>query len=128
MLACICGNAVLWKPSPKTPLSALAAAHLADRAIDELGLPRIFSLAIGDDAQGGALAHDSRVALVSTGSSRVGRIVSEAVSARFGKVLLECGSNNAVIVADDADADLVVPAVVFGAVGTAGQRCTSTRP
>jgi aldehyde dehydrogenase (NAD+) len=128
MLACVCGNAVIWKPSPKTPLSALAAAHLADRVVDELGLPPVFSLAIGADAQGRALAEDPRVALVSfTGSSRVGKLVSETVSARFGKVLLECGGNNAVIVADDADADLVVPAVVFGAVGTAGQRCTSTR-
>jgi len=128
MLACICGNAVVWKPSPKTPLTALAASHLADTVVDELGLPRIFALAAGGDELGRALAEDARVALVSfTGSSRVGKAVAETVSARFGKVLLECGGNNAVIVADDADIDLVVPAVVFGAVGTAGQRCTSTR-
>ena len=128
MLACVCGNAVIWKPSPKTPLSALAASHLADRVVDELRLPPIFALAIGDAMHGRALAEDRRVSLVSfTGSSPVGKLVSETVSARFGKVLLECGGNNAVIVADDADADLVVPAVVFGAVGTAGQRCTSTR-
>jgi aldehyde dehydrogenase (NAD+) len=128
MLACVCGNAVVWKPSPKTPLAALAAAHLADRVIDEQHLPPVFALAIGDEAQGRALASDRRVALVSfTGSSRVGEDVAGKVSARFGKVLLECGGNNAVIVADDADADLVIPAAVFGAVGTAGQRCTTTR-
>jgi aldehyde dehydrogenase (NAD+) len=128
MLACVCGNAVVWKPSPKAPLSALAASALADRVIDESGLPAIFSLAIGDDAQARALVADRRVDLVSfTGSSRVARQIAEQVSARFGKVLLEGGGNNAVIVADDADLDLVVPAVVFGAVGTAGQRCTTTR-
>ena len=128
MLACVCGNAVVWKPSPKTPLTALAATALAERVIEELRLPPIFLLAQGDDAQGRALAEDPRVALVSfTGSSRVGRLVAGTVSARFGTVLLECGGNNAVIVADDADLDLVVPSVVFGAVGTAGQRCTTTR-
>jgi aldehyde dehydrogenase (NAD+) len=128
MLACVCGNAVVWKPSPKTPLSALAAAHLADRVIDEQRLPPIFSLALGDETLGREFAADPRVALLSfTGSSRAGRDVAGTVSARFGKVLLECGGNNAVIVADDADADLVIPAVVFGAVGTAGQRCTTTR-
>jgi len=128
MLACVCGNAVVWKPSPKTPLSALAAMQLADKVVDELGLPPVFGLAMGDDACGQALAADPRVALVSfTGSSRVGKLVAGTVSARFGKVLLECGGNNAVIVAQDADTDLVVPAVVFGAVGTAGQRCTTTR-
>jgi aldehyde dehydrogenase (NAD+) len=128
MLACVCGNAVVWKPSPKAPLSALAVSNLADRVLDELGLPPIFSLAIGDDAVGRALVDDRRVALVSfTGSSRAGNVVAERVTARFGKVLLECGGNNAVIVAEDADVDLVVPAVLFGAVGTAGQRCTTTR-
>jgi aldehyde dehydrogenase (NAD+) len=128
MLACVCGNAVVWKPSPKTPLCALAASHLAHRVVAELGLPPIFTVAIGGNELGEALAADSRVALLSfTGSSRVGKAVAATVSARFGKVLLECGGNNAVIVADDADLDLVVPAVVFGAVGTAGQRCTTTR-
>ena len=128
MLACVCGNAVVWKPSPKTPLCALAAAHLADRVMTELALPPIFALAIGGNELGQTLAADPRVALVSfTGSSRVGQTVAGTVSARFGKVLLECGGNNAVIVAEDADLDLVIPAVVFGAVGTAGQRCTTTR-
>ena len=128
MLACVCGNAVVWKPSPKAPLSALAASSLADRVVDELGLPRIFSLAVGDEALARALAADRRVDLISfTGSSRVAKPIGEQVSTRFGKVLLEGGGNNAVIVADDADLDLVVPAVLFGAVGTAGQRCTTTR-
>ena len=128
MLACVCGNAVVWKPSPKTPLCALAASHLANRVVDELSLPPIFALALGGDEPGQILATDPRVALLSfTGSSRVGQQVAGAVSARFGKVLLECGGNNAVIIAEDADLDLVIPAVVFGAVGTAGQRCTTTR-
>ncbi|HKU87896.1 MAG TPA: aldehyde dehydrogenase family protein [Casimicrobiaceae bacterium] len=128
MLACVCGNAVVWKPSPKVPLCALAAAHLANRVIAELDLPPIFELAIGGHDIGQTLSADARVALLSfTGSSRVGQMVAGTVSARFGKVLLECGGNNAVIVADDADLDLVIPAVVFGAVGTAGQRCTTTR-
>ena len=128
MLACVCGNAVVWKPSPKTPLCAMAASHLAHRVQAELDLPPVFALAVGGDDLGAALAADARVALLSfTGSSRVGKLVGTTVSARFGKVLLECGGNNAVIVADDADLDLVVPAVVFGAVGTAGQRCTTTR-
>jgi aldehyde dehydrogenase (NAD+) len=128
MLACVCGNAVVWKPSHKTPLCALAASHLANRVVADLGLPPIFSLVVGAHEPGRWLAEDPRVALLSfTGSSAVGRTVSGIVGARFGKVLLECGGNNAVIVADDADLDLVVPAVLFGAVGTAGQRCTTTR-
>jgi len=128
MLACVCGNAVVWKPSPKVPLCALAASHLANRVIAEIELPPIFELAAGGHDIGESLAADPRIALLSfTGSSPVGRAVAGTVSARFGKMLLECGGNNAVIVADDADLDLVIPAVVFGAVGTAGQRCTTTR-
>ncbi len=128
MLACACGDTVVWKPSHKTPLCALAASHLANRAVSELQLPAIFALVVGAHQPGQWLAADPRLALVSfTGSSSVGKAVSGTVSARFGKVLLECGGNNAVIVAEDADLSLVVPAVVFGAVGTAGQRCTTTR-
>jgi aldehyde dehydrogenase (NAD+) len=128
MLACVCGNAVVWKPSPKTPLCALAVQSLADRLIRELELPPIFALAIVDNALAGTLVADPRVALVSfTGSSAVGREVAQTVAGRFGKSLLECAGNNAIIVAEDADLDLVVPSVVFGAVGTAGQRCTTTR-
>ncbi|HEX7329458.1 MAG TPA: aldehyde dehydrogenase family protein [Casimicrobiaceae bacterium] len=128
MVACACGNATIWKPSPKALLCALAVSHLADRLVQELGLPQVFELLPGADDQGAALAVDPRVALVSfTGSSAVGARVAQTVAQRFGKVLLECGGNNAIIVADDADLDLVVPSVVFGAVGTAGQRCTTTR-
>jgi len=128
MLAAICGNATIWKPSPKTPLTALAVQSLANRVMAELSLPSIFTLAIADNAVTRALVADPRIALVSfTGSSAVGRDIATTVAARFGKSLLECAGNNAIIVAEDADLDLVVPAVVFGAVGTAGQRCTTTR-
>jgi len=129
LLAAVCGNATIWKPSPKTPLAAIAVQKLCNRVIEELSLPSIFTLLI--DAQREAavrLATDPRVALVSfTGSSAVGRQIAQTVAGRFGRCLLECSGNNAIIVADDADLDLVVPAVVFGAVGTAGQRCTTTR-
>ncbi len=128
MLAAICGNATVWKPSPKTPLTALAVQSLANRVMTELSLPPIFALAIADNAGTRALVADPRIALVSfTGSSAVGRDIATAVASRFGKSLLECAGNNAIIVAEDADLDLVVPGVVFGAVGTAGQRCTTTR-
>jgi aldehyde dehydrogenase (NAD+) len=128
MLAAICGNATVWKPSPKTPLTALAVQSLANRVMAELVLPPIFTLAIADNDGTRALVADPRIALVSfTGSSAVGRDIATTVAARFGKSLLECAGNNAIIVAEDADLDLVVPAVVFGAVGTAGQRCTTTR-
>src|SRR5262249_45971493 len=125
LLAAVCGNATIWKPS----LAAIAVQKLCNRVIEELSLPSIFTLLI--DAQRDAavrLATDPRVALVSfTGSSAVGRQIAQTVAGRFGRCLLECSGNNAIIVADDADVDLVVPAVVFGAVGTAGQRCTTTR-
>src|SRR5580700_7658325 len=128
-LGAICGNACIWKPSPKTPLTALAVQHLCNRVMQEHELPAVFQLFI--DA-GTALAtrfvEDRRVALVSfTGSTEVGRKVGERVAARLGKSLLELGGNNAVIVDESANLDLAVPAIVFGAVGTAGQRCTSTR-
>jgi aldehyde dehydrogenase (NAD+) len=128
MLAAICGNATVWKPSPKTPLTALAVQALANRVMSALSLPPIFTLAIADNAGTRSLVADPRIALVSfTGSSAVGRDIATTVAARFGKSLLECAGNNALIVAEDADLDLVIPAVVFGAVGTAGQRCTTTR-
>jgi aldehyde dehydrogenase (NAD+) len=128
MLACVCGNAVVWKPSPKTPLCAIAVQALANQVVEALGLPPVFALACCDNALAPALVADPRIALVSfTGSSAVGREVAQAVAGRFGKSLLECAGNNAVIVAEDADLDLVVPSVLFGAVGTAGQRCTTTR-
>jgi aldehyde dehydrogenase (NAD+) len=129
LLGAVCGNACVWKPSPKTPLTALAVQQLCNRVMHSAGLPPIFQLFV--DA-GTALAtrfvEDRRVALVSfTGSTEVGRRVGERVAARLGKSLLELGGNNAVIVDETANLDLAVPAIVFGAVGTAGQRCTTTR-
>jgi aldehyde dehydrogenase (NAD+) len=129
LLSAVCGNATVWKPSPKTPLAAIAVQRLCNRVIEELALPPIFTLLVDAGREAGALlAADSRVALVSfTGSSAVGRQIAETVARRFGRTLLECSGNNAIIVAEDSDLDLVVPAVLFGAVGTAGQRCTTTR-
>jgi len=128
-LGAICGNACVWKPSPKTPLTALAVQTLCNKVMEREHLPAIFQLFI---EAGTALAtrfvNDRRVALISfTGSTDVGRKVGEQVAARLGKSLLELGGNNAVIVDETANLDLAVPAIVFGAVGTAGQRCTSTR-
>jgi aldehyde dehydrogenase (NAD+) len=128
MLAAVCGNAIVWKPSPKTPLAALAVQTLANRVVETLHLPPIFALCVCDNSLAPALVEDARMALVSfTGSSAVGRKVAQTAAGRFGKVLLECAGNNAIIVTADADLDLVIPAVLFGAVGTAGQRCTTTR-
>jgi aldehyde dehydrogenase (NAD+) len=128
-LAAICGNVSVWKPSPKTPLTALAVQQLCNRVMQGQALPPVFQLFIdaGTDLAT-RFVDDPRVALVSfTGSTAVGRKVGERVAARLGKSLLELGGNNAVIVDDTANLDLAVPAIVFGAVGTAGQRCTSTR-
>jgi aldehyde dehydrogenase (NAD+) len=128
-LAVICGNAAVWKPSPKTPLTALAVQQMCNRVMKEAHLPPIFQLFIDAGAElATRFVEDRRVALVSfTGSTAVGRKVGERVAARLGKSLLELGGNNAVIVDDTANLDLAVPAIVFGAAGTAGQRCTSTR-
>jgi aldehyde dehydrogenase (NAD+) len=128
-LAAICGNVTVWKPSPKTALCAVAVQHLCNRVLERHGLPPIFQLFID---QGTELAirfvEDRRVDLVSfTGSTAVGRDVGMRVAKRLGKSLLELGGNNAIIVDEFANLDLVVPAIVFGAVGTAGQRCTTTR-
>ncbi len=129
MIAAICGNATIWKPSEKTPLSAVAVMNLVSRVIREQELPEgIFTLVNGDARIGQMLAADSRVALVSaTGSTRMGKAVGETVAKRMGKSLLELGGNNAIIITANADLDLALRAVVFGAVGTAGQRCTTTR-
>src|SRR5246500_1582602 len=128
-LAAICGNATVWKPSHKTPLSALAVQQLCNRVIETNHLPPIFQLFIdGGTGLATRFVDDRRVALISfTGSPEVGRKVGERAAARLGKSLLELGGNNAVIVDETANLDLAVPAIVFGAVGTAGQRCTSTR-
>ena len=137
MVAAVCGNAMIWKPSPITPLTAIAMNNLARRVMREQDVFRpeggdpadVFQLVIGRDAEiGEALTHDRRLPLVSaTGSCRMGRIVGSVVAQRLGRSLLELGGNNAIIAMDDCDIDLTVRAVLFGAVGTAGQRCTSTR-
>ena len=128
-LAAVCGDATLWKPSEKTPLTAVACIKLAERVCRDAGVdPAIFSLVCGDATIGEQLAADHRVPLVSaTGSTRMGRRVAEVTAKRFGKTLLELGGNNALIVTHSADLALAVRAILFGAVGTAGQRCTSTR-
>src|ERR1700719_4525828 len=128
-LAAICGNVSVWKPSPKTPLTALAVQHLCNRVVKAAGLPPVFQIFIDSGTElATRFIDDRRVALVSfTGSTAVGRKVGERVAARMGKSLLRLGGNNAIIVDDTANLDLAVPAIVFGAVGTAGQRCTTTR-
>ena len=128
-LTAICGNTTLWKPSSLTPLCAIAVQNICNEVTSASDLPNIFSLAIGRGSKiGESLISDKKIPLVSfTGSTKMGRHVSEVVSKRFGKSILELGGNNCIIVDETADMNLVVPAVVFGAVGTAGQRCTSTR-
>jgi aldehyde dehydrogenase (NAD+) len=128
-LAAICGDVCVWKPSPKTPLTAIAVQRLASRVLEANGFPGIFQLFISATNElAEKFVADRRVDLVSfTGSTAVGRSVGERVAARLGKSLLELGGNNAIIVDEFANLDLAVPAIVFGAVGTAGQRCTSTR-
>lgn len=128
-LAAVCGDTVIWKPSPKAPLTALAVSQLIEPVARQHGAAGVFSLLISDSARLGArLAADPAVALLSfTGSSAVGREVARTVAGRFGRCLLECSGNNAVIVDETADLNLALPALYFGAVGTSGQRCTSTR-
>jgi aldehyde dehydrogenase (NAD+) len=128
-LAAVCGDATIWKPSEKTPLTAIATIKIAEKVCRANKIdPAIFSLAIGDHKLGAKLVNDKRVPLISaTGSTRMGRAVGETVARRMGKSLLELGGNNGIIVAPSADLNLVVPAILFGAVGTAGQRCTTTR-
>ncbi|KAA9333841.1 aldehyde dehydrogenase family protein [Adhaeribacter soli] len=129
MLAAVCGDVTVWKPSEKTPLTAIACQHIIREVLAANELPEgIFSVIIGDAEIGSKMAHDTRVPLVSaTGSTRMGKKVGEAVGARLGKSLLELGGNNAIIMTEHADIEMALRAVVFGAVGTCGQRCTSTR-
>jgi aldehyde dehydrogenase (NAD+) len=129
MIAWVCGDVCIWKPSEKTPFCALACQAIIQEVLRKNNVPEgVSCLLVGDRQIGQALADDPRIALVSaTGSTRMGKDVATRVAARLGKSLLELGGNNAIIVSDQADLKLVVPAVVFGAVGTAGQRCTSTR-
>ncbi len=128
-LALVCGDPVVWKPSDKTPLTALACQALVAEAARRVGAPAAVSaVLLGGADVGGALADDPRVALISaTGSTRMGRAVAPRVAGRFGRLLLELGGNNAAVVTPSADLDLTVRGVVFSAAGTAGQRCTSLR-
>ncbi|MCB2376130.1 aldehyde dehydrogenase family protein [Hymenobacter sp. BT635] len=129
MLAAVCGDVSIWKPSEKTPLVAVAVQHIIKDVLRENELPEgIFNVIIGGPEVGAAMAADTRVPLVSaTGSTRMGKKVGEVVGARLGRALLELGGNNAIILTQHADLDMAMRAVVFGAVGTAGQRCTTTR-
>lgn len=129
-IAWVCGNACIWKPSEKTPLTAVACQNIWNEVTKDLDhVPEGLSCVIqGDYKVGEMMTQDNRVALISaTGSIRMGKIVAQAVAARLGKSLLELGGNNAIIVEPDAELKMVVPGTVFGAVGTCGQRCTSTR-
>ena len=129
MLAAVCGDVSIWKPSEKTPLTAVAVQHIIRDVLAENDIAEgVFNVIIGDAEVGAAMAADKRLPLISaTGSTRMGRKVGEVVGARLGRALLELGGNNAIIVTKNADLDIAIRAIVFGAVGTAGQRCTSTR-
>jgi aldehyde dehydrogenase (NAD+) len=129
MLAWVCGDVCVWKPSEKTPITAVACQKIAAKVFERNNLPEgISGLVIGDYKIGELLANDARVPLVSaTGSTRMGKKVGEAVGKRLGRSLLELGGNNAIIVSQHANLDVAIIAAVFGAVGTAGQRCTTTR-
>jgi aldehyde dehydrogenase (NAD+) len=127
-IAAVCGNTVLWKPSELTPLTAVALQHICNQVMADYGIGGVFNLVAGGPAIGRLLAGDKRLPLISfTGSTKAGRTVAETVARRLGRTVLELGGNNAIIIAADADLDLATRAILFGAVGTAGQRCTSTR-
>ncbi|MFH1417155.1 MAG: aldehyde dehydrogenase family protein [Planctomycetota bacterium] len=129
-LSAVCGNATVWKPSSKTPLTAIASTKIAAKVCEEMDIdPAIFSLVVGRGSTiGEKLIGDRRIPLVSaTGSCRMGYRIGEVVGKRLGRTILELGGNNAIIVTPDADLDMTLRAILFGSVGTAGQRCTSTR-
>jgi aldehyde dehydrogenase (NAD+) len=129
VIAAVCGDTLVWKPSELTPLTAIAVTRIAQQVMEGSGYEGVFNLAVGDgQTVGSAMTADRRIPLVSaTGSCNMGRIVGPAVAQRMGRTILELGGNNAIIVMDDADLDLAVRAALFSAVGTAGQRCTSLR-
>lgn len=128
-LAWVCGDVCLWKPSEKAPLSGIACQKIAAAIFEKHGMPEgICSIVIGDYHVGEMISHDPRIPLVSaTGSTRMGKLVGQAVGGRLGRSLLELGGNNAIIITAKADLDMAIRGALFGAVGTAGQRCTSTR-
>jgi aldehyde dehydrogenase (NAD+) len=129
MLAWICGDVCIWKPSEKTPLCGVACQNIIKEVLEKNNLPEgISGLVIGDSKIGALMSKDTRIPLVSaTGSTRMGKIVAATVAGRLGRSLLELGGNNAIIVSEHANLDITVVGTVFGAVGTAGQRCTTTR-
>ncbi|MBX3102566.1 MAG: aldehyde dehydrogenase family protein [Bacteroidetes bacterium] len=129
MLAAVCGDVTIWKPSEKTPLCALACQHIIQDVLRRNNLPEgIFNLTVGEAELGQLMSADTRIDLVSaTGSTRMGKAVAGTVASRLGKFLLELGGNNAIVLTPQADLKLALQAIVFGAVGTCGQRCTSTR-
>lgn len=129
MIAAVCGDCVLWRPSSETPLTAIAVQKICNRVLERHELKGIFNLVIGASRPiGETIIQDRRIPLISfTGSTEVGRHVAETVARRLGRTILELGGNNGIIVMDDANPDLVLRAVLFGSVGTAGQRCTTTR-
>jgi aldehyde dehydrogenase (NAD+) len=129
MVAAICGDSMIWKPSHQTPLTAVAVTRIAQRVLEANGAPPIFNMILGSrNGVGDKLVADPRVPLISaTGSTRMGREVGKVIADRLGRALLELGGNNGILVMDDADLDLALRAVLFAAVGTAGQRCTTTR-
>ena len=129
MIAAVCGDVMVWKPSSKTPLTSIAIQKIVNEVMKPLGWDGVMSLLVGSSRDvGELLVHDRRIPLVSaTGSCHMGRKIGEAVAKRLGRSLLELGGNNAIIVMPDSDPELVLRAVLFGAVGTSGQRCTSTR-
>lgn len=128
-IAAVCGNTVIWKPSPKTALCALAVQHICNRVLDRFGYRGIFSVVISDkNSLVKSMAEDERIALVSfTGSTAVGREINTLVAKRLGRSLLELSGNNAIIIDEEADLKSAIAPIVFGAIGTAGQRCTTTR-
>jgi aldehyde dehydrogenase (NAD+) len=128
-IASVCGDTVLWKPSGQAPLCGVAVQKIANRVMSDHGVTGVFNLVVGRGSSvGERMLKDPRVPLISfTGSTKVGRHVSRTVAERFGRAILELGGNNAIIITESADMDLATRAILFGAVGTAGQRCTSTR-
>jgi len=127
-LAWVCGDVCVWKPSSKTPLCAIACQNIITKVFEKNNVPEGVSCLVTGNASGDLMNNDKRIPLVSfTGSTRIGRHVSKTVAERFGKTILELGGNNAIIVSEHSDLNMVLVGAVFGAVGTAGQRCTSTR-
>ena len=129
MLAMVCGDVCIWKPSEKTPLCGVACQKIIEKVFEKNEVPEgVCSLITGDRETGEWMCHDKRISLISaTGSTRMGKAVGSAVSARLGRSLLELGGNNAIIISDEADLDMALVGCLFGAAGTAGQRCTTTR-